>query len=131
MPKTAWGATLHDMPQLSEICRLSTAKEVVEYMLDNELIEDQRGKRCDKLQKYPRSSKTKQCSGVFNLEGPHLNNMYWRCNKGDCRQRNSIFAGTLLDQLNIPLPDLFQTLYLSMLNIPVSMCISLCTEVSG
>ena len=121
MSKAAWGAKLHDMPQLSDICRLSTSKEVVEYMLENELIEDKRGKRCDKVNKDPYSSKTKPpCSGVLNLEGPHLNNMYWRCNKGDCRQRHAIFAGTLLDQLNIPLPDLFQTLYLSMLHIPVS-----------
>jgi hypothetical protein len=120
MERKAWGRKVHDMPSLSDICRLSTGNEVVMYLLDNELIENKIGQVCGKVTRYPRSSMTSECKGLLNIEGPRRNNMYWRCNRNGCRERTPIFAGTLFDSLNIPLPDILQTLYLSMLHIPVT-----------
>ena len=119
--KAGWGQKTHDFPSLGEICRLTTSKEVVEYMLEKEILPDKTGNVCGKIHTYQYSSKTKPpCTGTLNVEGPHLNNMYWRCNKQGCRERTPIFADTLLDQLNIPLPDIVTTVYLSLLHIPVS-----------
>ena len=108
------------MPSLSDICRLTTSQQVVGYLLEHELIENIQGQLCGKVHKYEGSGKSKQpCTGIFNIEGPHLNNMYWRCNKAGCRRRKAMFENTLLDQLKIPLPDILQIIYLSLLQIPV------------
>ena len=129
MIKKAWGTREHDFPKLSDICRLSTSKEVVEYMLENELIEDKSGQLCGKVHKYPGSAMKKPpCTGQLKVEGPKLENMYFRCNKKGCQHRTGIFEGTMLHKLNIPLPDLFQTLYLVMLNIPVRQYILFCIK---
>jgi hypothetical protein len=120
MERKAWGRKEHDMPSLSDICRLSTSNEVVMYLLDNELIENKIGQQCGRVTRYPHSSKTKVCTGLLIIEGPRRGNMYWRCNKHDCQHRTGVFVGTLFEPLNIPLPDIIQTLYLSMLHIPVS-----------
>ena len=128
MIKTAWGKREHEFPKFSDICRLSTSREVVAYLLDNQLIENKSGQLCGKVHKYPGSAKKKPpCSGHLNIEGPHLENIYWRCNVKGCQHRTAVFEGTLLDQLNIPLPDILQTLYLAMLNIPVSICMIYCS----
>ena len=127
MIKKAWGTREHEFPKLTEICRLSTSKEVVEYMLENELIENKSDQLCGKVQKYPGSAMKKPpCTGTLKLVGPYRENMYFRCNKEGCQHRTSIFENTLLHKVNIPLPDLFQTLYLSMMNIPVSKYIIFC-----
>ena len=122
MVKTAWGKRLYDFPSLSDICRITTSKEAVTYLLQNDLLEDKTGTLCGKVWKYQGSGKTyPPCTGILKIEGEsHLGCMYWRCGKKGCQDRTSVLNGTLLDQLNIPLPDILQILYLSMLNIPVS-----------
>ena len=113
------GPKTHEMPSLGEICSLTTSDKVVGYLVGNNLIDNQTGNVCEKVYNYPRSSmKMAPCSGTLNIEGPYEGRMYWRCNR--CRVRHSIFKGTLLDSFRIPLSELFQILYLSMLYVPVS-----------
>ena len=120
MKKAAgWGQKENDMPSLSEICSLTTSAQVAGYLILNELIENKTGNVCGEIYNYEYSSKKMPpCIGTINLEGPHEGNMKWRCNR--CRKRTLIFKGTLLDKFKIPLPELFQILYLSMLNVQVS-----------
>ena len=122
MKKAAWGEKKHDLPSLGEICRYTTNEQVAGFLIANELIDNQTGNYCGKVYKYERSSKEKPpCSGTLTVQGPfsqHPNKMYWRCWK--CKRTTSIFHGTLMDKFNIPLPQMLQTLYLSMLYIPVS-----------
>ena len=113
------GPKTHEMPSLGDICSLTTCDKVVGYLVGNNLIDNQSGNVCGKVYNYPHSSKQKApCTGTLNIEGPNDGKMCWRCNR--CRVRHTIFKGTLLDRFKIPLSELFQILYLSMLYVPVS-----------
>jgi len=113
-----WGQKKHGMPSLGDICCLTTSDKVIGYMVANELIVNRTGEICGKIDNYPGSSMKKpSCTGKLNVEGPNEGVMHWRCNR--CRCRTPIFKGTVLDSFKIPLPDLFQILYLSMLYLPV------------
>jgi hypothetical protein len=125
MKKAAWGQKQHELPSLDEICGHSTSRQVVAYLIANHLIENKSGKICGKITTYDRSSKTKPtCDGTLSIQGPfdqQPNKVYWRCSK--CKQKKTVFHGTLLDKFNIPLPQMLQTLYLTMMHIPVSVCV--------
>ena len=127
MKKAAWGQKKHNLPSLDEICRYSTGNEVAGYLVGNELIENKNGNECGKVCKYEYSSMTKPpCTGTLSLQGPFArkpNKVYWRCWK--CKDKYSIFRGTVLEKFNLPLPQILQTLYLAMLNIPVSRIIAI------
>ena len=121
MNKVAWGEKKYELPSLDEICRHTTNREVAGYLVGNNLIENKTENVCGKIYKYEKSNMSKPpCQGSLSMQGPFAhapNKLFWRCWK--CKQKKSIFHGTLLDKLNVPLPSLLQTLYLTMQQIPV------------